>query len=336
VPAAPTIDIHAHFYPERYLAMVAEEGPAAGVRVDRSDARGPIIWMTDGTRIGPLRTAFVDLDVRRKEMDRQGVRVHALSLTLPMVDWAGSDLGGRLARAVNDAIAQAHTAFPDRFAGLATLPMQDPPRAVAEMERAAALPGMRGIYIGTNIAGRDLSEPAFFPVWERAQALRWPVFLHPYNVLGLPRLSRYYLHNLLGNPFDTATAAAHLIFGGVLDRFPRLDVCLPHAGGALPWVIGRLRRGWEKIAACREIKRPPTGYLKRFTYDTISHSPDALTYLIRAVGPGRVMLGSDYCFDLGYDRPVQVVTALRGVSAAAKRGILGGNAARLLRLRGLA
>jgi aminocarboxymuconate-semialdehyde decarboxylase len=327
----PVVDIHAHYFPEPYLRVIEREGEAFGVKVNRSDPGGPAIQV-GAVLGGPLRSAFWDLDLRRTEMDRQRVAVHALSLTHPMVYWADSALGLRLARLVNDALAQAHTAFPDRFVGLATLPLQDPPEAVSELERAARLPGIRGVYLGTNVNGRELSDSDFLPLWARIEALRLPVFLHPLSVIGAQRLAPYYLGNLLGNPFDTAVAAAHLIFGGILDRFPRLTVCLPHAGGAFPYLVGRMDRGRKVRHECAHGKRPPSAYLRRFTYDTISHAPESLRYLIGLVGADRVMLGSDYCFDMGYERPVEVVTRLARLSRADQARILGGTAARLLRL----
>ncbi len=328
----PAVDIHAHFFPEGYLKLIAEEGERFGIRFSTSDPRGPVIEI-GSLRVGPLEPGYTDLDARKRDMDRQRIHIHALSLTVPMVYWADPKLGLRLARAVNDAMSQAHTAFPDRFVGLATLPMQEPKFALEEVDRAARLPGIRGVYLGTNIRGRELSDPGFFPLYQRLEALRLPLFLHPIDVLGAQRLAPYYLGNLLGNPFDNAVAAAHLIFGGVLDRFPRLQVCLPHAGGAFPYLVGRLRRGWKVRSDCQHLKRPPSAYLRRFTYDTISHSGEALRYLIGLVGADRVLLGSDYCFDMGYARPVQVVTGLRGLSRSDQARILGGNATRLLRLR---
>lgn len=329
--SVPTVDIHAHFFPEAYLRALETEGPRFGVTLDRSDPRGPAIQV-GAVLGGHLRPHFHDLKLRLAEMDRQGVQVHALSLTFPMTYWADADLGARLARITNDAMAEAHTAHPDRFVGLATLPLQDPRRSVEELDRAARLPGIRGVYLGTNVNDRELSDPAFLPVWERIHALGLPVFLHPLNVVGARRLSPFYLGNLLGNPFDTAVAAAHLIFGGVLDRFPRLTVCLPHAGGALPYLIGRLDRGHKVRRELGHVRRPPSAYLRRFTYDTITHSGAAMRYLIGLVGADRVMVGSDYCFDMGYERPVQVVTRLPGLTARQRSSILGGTAARLLRL----
>jgi aminocarboxymuconate-semialdehyde decarboxylase len=265
-------------------------------------------------------------------MNRIKVDVHALSLTRPMVYWAGGDLGLALCRAMNDAMAEAHRAFPDRFVGFAILPMQDTRLALEELERASALLGMRGVYMATNINGRDLSDPAFFPVYQRMEELRLPLFLHPDTILKSDRLGSYYLYNLLGFPFDTAVAAAHLIFGGVLDRFPCLAINLVHGGGVFPYLVGRMNQGHKTSALCKAIKRKPSAYLERFTYDTITHDPALLLYLIRTVGAERVMLGSDYCFAIGHDRPVEVVTRLARLSRADKNRILGVNAFRLLKM----
>jgi aminocarboxymuconate-semialdehyde decarboxylase len=324
------IDIHAHFVPEEYLAIVGTEGEPRGVRL-RSTPAGPIIQVGP-VPIGPITAPYHDLELRLKEMDKQGVAVHALSLMPPMVYWADEALGARLARIVNDAMAAATRAHPDRFVFLATLPMQDPEAAAGEVERVSSEIACRGVYLGTNVRGKELSDPTFIPVFERIHSLGIPVFLHPLNVIGAQRLSNYHLHNLLGNPFDTAVAAANLIFSGHLDRFPKLQVCLPHAGGALPYLIGRLNRGWKVRKECKALKKSPSNYLRRFTYDTISHAPESLRYLIDLVGADRVMLGSDYCFDMGYERPVEVVTALK-LSSSDREKILGGNAKRLLRIK---
>ncbi|MBI4637367.1 MAG: amidohydrolase, partial [Candidatus Rokubacteria bacterium] len=292
--------MHAHFFPESFLKVVEEDGDAFGVRVDRSSPKGPAI-VAGGAAGPPLDPTYWDLDRRARAMDRAGVAVHALSLTVPMTHWARGEAARRAARAVNDAMAEAHRAHPERFVGCATLPMQEPALARTELERVAKLPGISAVYMGTNVNGRELSDPEFQPLFERCQALGLPVLLHPISVIGHARLVPFYLNNLLGNPFDTAVAAAHLVFGGVLDRFPKLQVCLPHAGGALPYLYGRLRHGQRVRPEARDGARKPfTAYLRRFTYDTISHSAEALQYLIATVGADRVMLGSDFCFDMGY------------------------------------
>jgi aminocarboxymuconate-semialdehyde decarboxylase len=329
-PAA--VDIHAHYFPEAFFAIVEEAGAPFGARIDRSHAAGPVIDLR-GTRTVPLDVTYWDLDRRVKAMDRARVDVHALSLTAPMVYFADGPTGRRLARAVNDAMDAAHTAHPDRFVGCATLPMQEPKLALEELERVKGLRGIRAIYLGTNVNGRDLSEPDYAPIFARCEALRLPVLLHPFNVIGAARLGKFYLNNFLGNPFDTAVAAAHLVFGGVLDRHPRLEVCLPHAGGAMPYLVGRLTHGQAVRPETKGVAhRPFARYLRRFTYDTITHSPALLKFLVDTVGADRVMLGSDYCFDMGYRRPVDIITKHLRLNRADQRRILGTTAVRLLRL----
>ena len=326
----PTVDIHSHFFPEAYLKLIEYEGEPFGVTLRRDHPEGPTI-VVGVAKFGPLRPPFYDPDLRLKAMNKQGVQVHALSLTAPMVYPAEGPLALKLAQAWNDAAADMARAHPDRFVGLATLPMQDPDAAAGEVDRAVTQLGCRGIYLGTNVRGKELADPSFLPVFERINALGVPVFLHPLTVIGSQRLAKYHLHNLLGNPFDSTVAAANMIFGGLLDRYPKLEVCLPHAGGALPYLIGRLTRGWKVRQECKALPKPPRSYLRRFTFDTISHSPEALHYLIGLVGADRLMVGSDYCFDMGYERPVEVVTALK-LNRKDQEKILGGNAMRLLRL----
>jgi aminocarboxymuconate-semialdehyde decarboxylase len=200
-----------------------------------------------------------------------------------------------------------------------------------ELERVAKLPGIRGIYMATAVRDRELSDRSFFPVYERIADLGLPIFLHP-MMINNERLKQYYLINLLGNPFDTAVAAAHLIFGGVLDAFPKLEVSLPHAGGALPILRGRLDRGFEVRGECKTIPQPPSEYLKRFTYDTISYSATIMDDLIGLVGADRIMMGSDYCFDIAYNDPVKIVNGIESLDDGERRQILWGNAARLLKL----
>jgi aminocarboxymuconate-semialdehyde decarboxylase len=247
--------------------------------------------------------------------------------------FAASSLARRLSAVFNDDLVAAHERYPDRLFGLAMLPVHHAGEALGEIERIARAPGIRGIYMGTCIGDMDLSDPSLFPVYEALEAAGLPIFLHPLKVIGMEdRLKPFFLSNLLGNPFDTAVAAAHLIFGGVLDRFPKLDFVLPHAGGALPFLIGRLQHGWTVRPELAHMEAGPETYLGRFYYDTVAHSDDALAYLIQKVGPQRVLLGSDYCFDMGYERPVEVVEKQVQLSADEREAIFSANAARLLRL----
>jgi len=326
-----TIDTHAHYFPESYLKLIADHGQRCGTSVIADASGTRFIQVGLLLRTGPITSHFYDLDDRLKVMDRTGVRMHALSLTQPMVYWADDDLGVRLCVAFNDAVADAHRRHPDRFIGFACLPLQNARLALEELERVAKLPGIRGLYMATAVRDRELSDRTFFPLYERAADLGLPIFLHP-MMINNERLKQYYLINLLGNPFETAIAASHLIFGGVMDAFPKLEVSLPHAGGALPILRGRLDRGFEIRAECKIIKRPPSEYLRRFTYDTIAYSEAIMDCLVGLVGADRIMMGSDYCFDIAYNDPVSVVNGMTSLNEEQRSQILWGNAARLLRL----
>src|SRR5258706_10927293 len=250
------IDVHAHYFPQTFLDLVAKHGPSHGFEYQTVEGKGP--QFKHGHLVtGPVGPKFVDLDTRLRTMDEQGVEAHALSLSQTMVYWAQGELAQRLSETYNDALALAHERHPRRLVGLATLPMHEPALALKEVERAAKLTGVRGFYIATQVLGKDLSDAAFLPVFERIEASGLPLFLHPVEVIGHQRLGAYYLTNLLGNPFESAIAAAHLIFGGVLDRFSKLVVCLPHAGGAFPWLVGRLNLGGEKAPHLREGQHSP-------------------------------------------------------------------------------
>lgn len=331
MPTGPTIDIHAHYFPEPYLKLIADHGKRCGTTVSSDPSGARFIQVGLLLRTGPITKAFIDVDERLKEMDRQGCGMHVLSLTQPMVYWADDVLSMKLAVAFNDAASAAHRAHPERLLGFAVLPMQNAKLALEELERAAKLPGIRGIYMATAVRDRELSDRSFFPVYERMADLGLPLFLHP-MMINNERLKQYYLINLCGNPFDTAIAACHLIFGGIIDAFPKLQVCLPHGGGVLPILRGRLDRGFHIRSECKTIPRAPSEYLKRFTYDTITYSDELLEDLIRLVGADRVMMGSDYCFDIAYEEPIKIVSGMKSLNEEQKSKILGGNARRLLRL----
>ena len=329
-PPIKTIDTHAHYFPQTYIDLVAKHGHRVGTTV--SEANGAtFIQVGLNLRTGPITAEFIDLDKRLKLMDAQDVGMHALSLTQPMVYWADDDLGVQLSMAYNDAISAAHQAHPHRFIGFACLPMQNPRLALEELERAAKLPGIKGVYLATGIRDRELSDRSFFPVYARCEALGLPIFLHP-MMINNERMKQFYLVNICGNPFETALAACHLIFGGVLDAFPKLEISLPHAGGALPILRGRMDRGFVIRAECKHLPRPPSEYLKRFTYDTISYNEDILEYLVKLVGIDRIMMGSDYCFDIAYEEPAKFVEGVKSLNGEQKQQILWNNAAKLLKL----
>src|SRR5947207_2596847 len=328
-PRRRVVDIHAHWYPADWLKLFERDGPAEGAKLDRN---GTGYTIRTERIVNAFDEEFVDLGLRLAGMDLQLGDLHALSLTAPMVYWASPGFGLALAQAYNDAASAAHGAFSDRFVGLAMLPMQAPELAVTELERAAKLPGMRGMYLATHVNNLDLDDRRFWDIYAKAEELGWTIFLHPIDTIGRERTTRYYLKNLLGNPYDTGVAAASLIFGGVLDEFPKLEVNLPHAGGTFPWLIGRLDHAAKVRPELQHINRLPTAYLRRFTYDTIAHNDQINSNLIRLVGAVRVVLGSDYCFDIGLADPVGEVDRLDALTAAERDLIVGQTAMRLLRL----
>jgi aminocarboxymuconate-semialdehyde decarboxylase len=327
---ARPIDIHAHYFPQTYFDLFNTEGQRYSAEF-RMTEQG-FYFKTPAESSGPLPAKFIDLKQRLADMDAQGVAVQALSLTGPMVYWADGEFSHKLATTWNDGAVAAHQAYPDRFVVLATLPMLEPDRAVQELNRASKLPGVRGVYMGTNIEGRDLDDPLFEPIFARIESLALPVFLHPLPpILGGKRLQPYSLTNLLAYPLDTTVAASRLIFGGVLDRHPNLLIVLPHAGGALLNIMGRLDHGWNVIPPAKHCAQTPSAYLHRFMYDTIAHSKPLMEFIISQVGVDRIMLGSDYCFPVGYDRPVEAVEELR-LSSDQRKMILGGTAAKILKI----
>ena len=323
------IDIHAHYFPETLLNLIGEEGKPFNATYRRTEKGFFIetpVWSG-----GPISTRMINLKERIADMDQQGIAVQAISLTAPMTNWGNAEFSHKLARTWNDEASAAHQAHPSRLVSLLTLPMLYPDRAIDELNRAGKLPGMRGVYMATNVNNKDLDDPMFEPIWTRIEDLDVPVFLHPVETVGGERLHSFHFSNLLGTPFDTAVAACHLIFGGVLDRHPKLRICLSHGGGALPMVIGRVEHGWQVHPEIRHTAQPPSAYLQRFTYDTIVHSRSIMEFVIKEVGAERVMIGSDYCYSMGYDRPVEFLAQI-DISTSQRKMILGGTAARLLKL----
>ena len=326
------LDTHAHWFPQEWVDTIVNEGPKNGVEISRNE-QGRITASMPGIRLRPNFTPpYIDIPTRLKIMDDARVDMHALSLTSPMTHWAPPELGVRLAQVFNDGCAREHEKHPTRFVGMATLPMQAPAAAAEEVKRAAKLPGIRGVYLPTHVLGKNLEEKEFWPVYEQCEKLGLPIFLHPVSPVGKERMQKYHLGNFLGNPYETGIAAASLMFGGVMDKYPKLDVMLPHAGGTFPWLIGRMDHGTTVRAECKHMTQPPSAYLRRFHYDTITHSDQILMNLIQLVGADRVVMGSDCPADMSYTRPVDVVERLKDLSSSERDAIVGGNAAKLLRM----
>jgi aminocarboxymuconate-semialdehyde decarboxylase len=310
--------------------LLEKEGATNGAKTGRN-ARGQVTFNFPGyTTV--FQEAYMDPAIRLKYMDSTGVDIHVLSLTSPMVYWAPPAFGLKLAQVYNDSLSTVHLRYPNRLYGLVTLPMQAPNLAVQELDRAANLPGMRGVYLATHVMGKNLDDKSFWPVYERCEALGLTVLLHPVDPVGAQRMQSYYLRNFLGNPYDTGIAAASLMFGGVMDAFPNLQVVLPHAGGTFPALIGRMTHGSAVRPETKHMTKAPMTYRRRFHYDTISHSPQIMGDIIRMVGVDRVVMGTDHPADMSLERPIEFVDSIPQLSNYERELILGGNSARLLKI----
>ncbi|MCK6627945.1 MAG: amidohydrolase [Anaerolineae bacterium] len=239
--------------------------------------------------------------------------------------------GLRLSQIYNRALARLAHAHPDRVSALGTVPLQDPPLAAQELLAVMAEPGLYGVEIAASVNGVYLGDDRFDPFWTVAEATGALVFIHPTTRgFDLPALNDYYLWNTIGNPLETTITAAHMIMAGVMERHPHLKVLLAHGGGTILSLRGRLRHShtFQPQAKARLVESPEDS-LRRFYFDTVTHDPALLQTLIDYVGVDHVLLGSDYPFDMGVERPAEMVHALN-LSPADKAKILGGNAARLL------
>jgi aminocarboxymuconate-semialdehyde decarboxylase len=230
----------------------------------------------------------------------------------------------------NEKIAEICQQHSNRFVGLGTVPLQDVDEAVKELKRLAGELSLKGVIVSSNVNGRDLDDPVFFPLLETAASLGLLVYIHPHDTAGADRMQKFYLTNLIGNPLDTTIAAARLIFSGVLEKLPALKICLSHAGGHLPYIIGRLHHGYAVRPECRaDIRQSPMAYFKQLYFDSITHLPAALEYLIGIAGSERVLMGSDYPYDMADEHPVTFIRNL-SISKDDKQKILGGNIIKLL------
>ncbi|MBX6328676.1 MAG: amidohydrolase family protein [Pseudolabrys sp.] len=328
-----TIDIHTHVLTEETAALLRKEAPAVAVAIRPVDEDTAVLDVA-GASYRPFPRGGFDVARRLQDMDRMGVDVHVLSAT-PQTYMYGHDaaLGAAMCLIQNDQIAKLAAAYRERFMGLATLPMQDPSRAADELTRAVRKLGLRGAMFGSNVAGRNLDDPCFEPLWAAAESLDAFMFVHPTNVAGAERLKPYYLVNLIGNPLDTTIAAACLFFGGVMDRHPKLKICLAHAGGFVPYQAGRWLHGWRvRPEPKARVRQEPDDIVKRFHYDSIAHCDESLAFLIAQAGANRVLLGSDYPYDMGMTDAITRVRAL-DIPQADKDAILGARAKTLLSTR---
>jgi aminocarboxymuconate-semialdehyde decarboxylase len=323
------IDLHAHvIVPEILRDAAPEERWRPALR--RIDTRRVV--ELDGVRVGSMVQEFVDLDRIVAAQERAGIDHVVLSPWVPLLFYdVDPEEGLRRCRVQNQGLARMRSERPYRVSVLGAVPLQDPALAAFELEELMSSGSFAGIEVTTSVRGTYLGDPQFEPFWETAERTGALVFVHP-TTRGFSdaAFQYYYLHNLVGNPMETTLTAAHMVLSGVMERHPNLKVMLAHGGGAIVALQGRLRHGHEAIAAAgAALSEPADLSIRRFLFDTVTHDPALLRSLVQAVGADRVMLGSDYPFDMADPHPVETVrrAALDEDDEAA---LLYGNAERLL------
>jgi len=320
------VDLHFHHTPKFFLDELRGQNPWGKSVVANGDALV--------LRAGPIELALGpehwDVERTLAVMDAQRIDLAVMSPSpiLFHTQWPAEAVLA-LHRRVNDELAAIGRAHPKRFAPLGTVPLQDPGAAVKELERCMSL-GLNGIEIETHAAGKNLDDPTLRALFAAAESLGAIVFLHPLMVLGAERLRAYYLSNVLGNPTDTAVAIASLIFGGVLDAHPDLKIVCAHGGGSAPALCGRWDHGARVRPELSHLTRMPSDALRQLHFDSLTHSQDTLELLLRAVGAERVVVGSDYPYDMGDVRAVERIEKAPFLSGVECELVLGGNALRLL------
>ena len=307
------IDVHTHILPEKLPDLRKVPGGDRFVRIEHEAPRGHsrrARMVVNGSLFREIESNAWDVETRLAECDEAGVDVQVLS-TVPVMFsyWAEPDPALELSRRLNDHIAGVVSAHPRRFVGLGTLPMQSPDLAIGELERVVRELGLAGVEIGSNVNGANLDSPELFPIFEAAASLGAAVFVHPWEMVGRERMTRYWLPWLVGMPAEMSLAICSLIFGGVLERLPSLRIAFAHGGGAFPATIGRIERGFEArpdlTAVANDVS--PREYLRRMYVDSLVHEPRMLRYLVDLMGADRIALGSDYPFPLGEPRPGELI-----------------------------
>jgi aminocarboxymuconate-semialdehyde decarboxylase len=323
------VDMHAHYVSPALIAEAEAHGARYGVSIATLDTGlKQLTFMHSGERLRPFLPELISLDLRKPWLAKHGIDVQVVST---WTDMNGDDLPIEQSKAwvrlQNETLAADSRASGGRYVAMGTLALGSVELAIAELDYMSRQLGLRAIELGTNFNGIDLDDPQFRPVWRKIADLGMLVLLHPpFKPVGLERARDYFLNNLISYPVDTTIAAARLIFSGILDEFSGLNVCLAHAGGFLPYQIGRMNCGFGSHPACsRAIAKAPDQYLSSFFYDTLTHDDAALGYLSRRVGNDRLFYGSDYPFEMLDPSGPSRVKAMSGIAAADAEAILSGN-----------
>ncbi len=328
--AAPTVDVHAHAEVAALNELVAGQPGLARDRARLLATFGEASTALNVELAGTRYAEMLALDSRLAHMDAGGVDVQAVSVTPTLYHyWADAVLGAEVAAASNEELAKLVASAPTRLVGLANVSLPHPEAAADQLRDATVRLGLKGVEISTSAGGMELSDRALDPFWATAEELGSFIFIHPWGCSLGERLDHFYLGNVVGNPTETTLALHHLLFGGVLDRFPGLRICSAHGGGYFPHYLSRADHAYRVRPESRTSQREPSAYLDRLWFDALLYSDRELASLIRSVGADRVVLGTDYPFDMGISDPVARLDAL-GLSVADRDAIVGHTAAALL------
>ncbi len=330
-----SIDIHAHLVPQCLWRTVDAGGDWYGIRYHTAGKNS--LFIREG-KVGAIQTPKVRFtpEERLKDMDQQDTEVQVVSIHTQILGYhLEPSAGVAQAREVNDEIASMTRQWPERFAGMATLPLQDVAASIAELDRAVNVLGLKGAELDTVVNGKNWDEPEFLPLFQAAESMGAVLFYHPQpqDNLVVDRTSKYTIPNSVGVIVEDTLITAILIFGGILEKFPELKVCIAHGGGPACFGMGRMDRGWQVRSEARtNISRPPSTYQRQLYYDCITMSEAALRFLIDSVGIGRVVLGSDWPFVPWDPSPTGWIQGLKSLSQEEKEKILYQNLESLLNL----
>lgn len=329
-----TVDMHCHVLATEVEAVVSDLPPRQVERDIAATTVGQASLDYNAEMMSDLLPRLTDVTVRLRDMDAMGIDVQALSPSpTQYYYWADRETSRRIVEMQNDRIAEMCATQPDRFVGLAAVSLQFPEMAAEQVEHCVRRLGFRGVEVSSSVNGREIADPEFAPFWRKVEDLGVVVFLHPLGTTLGRRVNPYYLSNLVGVPLETTLALSHLIFGGVLDRHPGLKICAAHGGGFLGSYWGRSDRGWKVRPECSGSERPPSEYLKQIFYDSVVFDPEELRHILRNVGAGQVVLGTDYPFDMGNQDPLGLIGSVNELSDEDRTNIVGLNAAHLLGMR---
>lgn len=324
------IDFHCHLYPEEYLKKL--EASRGDVRIERND-KGERIILSMGTKVGPVTEEFFDIETRLDKIKENRVDMQILSTPHPGVDRFSPDESAEMSRVINNGLSKVVKKYPNNFQALAMLPLIDTKLALKELDRAVLDLGLKGMCMLTNVAGKTSDSDFLLPVYERAQSLGIPIFIHPTTPAGAQVMQEWRLAVILGFEFDVVLSATRLAYSGVLERFPELDFVISHLGAGIPFVAGRIDRGYHDPTCGIKTKKPTSEYLKELYCDTVSFYQPALMMAYQFYGAERMVLGSDFPLIIG-DLPGAVPSIEEmDIPKRDKEKILGENVQRLLKLK---